>query len=304
MRVLRGCGPAGLAAMPKERGQVLRPLLTLSRSDVLAYLGAKKTSFRTDSTNQNIRYLRNRIRRELVPCLDAFFPYWRKTLLAMAETQSRTAKFLESEARKQVAWTQKGSLLVTSGENFFSQSEIIREESLFRAADHLGKFFSAKAGDFEPDLPKKKTSPQPRRKTLRGFGEGKKIDAGPIRIEHSNGDVLVSLKEKKEKEGALVILSPGIYSFMGFKIACQFPEDLEKKETPGSGFFVHLPLVVHTKKGLEKKGVSGYTAIAEDQYGLPEHIVSDMLQLSWKKETPHREDQRLAFIMVSGGNDV
>lgn len=142
MRLLRGSGPAGLAAMPRERGQVLRPLLTLNRSDVIAYLKTRGIPFRTDSTNEDIHYLRNRIRHKLVPCLDDFFPYWRKTVFAMAETQRLTAEFLSAEAQRQVLWEERedreGISLRTSEASFFSQPPLIREEALFQAADRLG----------------------------------------------------------------------------------------------------------------------------------------------------------------------
>ncbi|MDR0376546.1 MAG: tRNA lysidine(34) synthetase TilS, partial [Spirochaetaceae bacterium] len=51
MRVLRGSGPAGLAAMERDNGRVLRPLISLNRSQVLEYLAGRGIPYRTDSTN-------------------------------------------------------------------------------------------------------------------------------------------------------------------------------------------------------------------------------------------------------------
>ncbi|MDR0496482.1 MAG: tRNA lysidine(34) synthetase TilS, partial [Treponema sp.] len=104
MRVLRGSGPAGLSPMPRMRGCLLRPLLELTRKDVLEYLEKKDILYRTDSTNADIMYLRNRIRLKLIPVLDDFFPSWRNSLLALAETQALTADFLSSEVRKSLTW--------------------------------------------------------------------------------------------------------------------------------------------------------------------------------------------------------
>ncbi|MDR0710170.1 MAG: tRNA lysidine(34) synthetase TilS, partial [Spirochaetaceae bacterium] len=58
MRVLRGSGPAGLAAMKRDNGRILRPLLSLDRSQVLDYLAGRGIPFRTDSTNADPSFLR------------------------------------------------------------------------------------------------------------------------------------------------------------------------------------------------------------------------------------------------------
>ncbi len=72
--VLRGTGLQGLAGMSRTRPlgpavTLLRPMLGLRHSDVLAYLAALDQPFREDATNQDTQYLRNRIRQELLPQL-------------------------------------------------------------------------------------------------------------------------------------------------------------------------------------------------------------------------------------------
>jgi tRNA(Ile)-lysidine synthase len=73
-RLLRGSGARGLAAIPARRGQVVRPLIDRSRGEVLAYLGDRAMAWREDPTNGSPRFLRNRIRAELLPALDALAP--------------------------------------------------------------------------------------------------------------------------------------------------------------------------------------------------------------------------------------
>ncbi len=77
-RVLRGTGLAGLAGMPVARAlspsvTLVRPLLTTSRAEVLAYLVALDQPYRTDSTNAATHYRRNWLRHELLPRLRAEF---------------------------------------------------------------------------------------------------------------------------------------------------------------------------------------------------------------------------------------
>jgi len=73
-RILRGTGIAGLSGMPRARAlgeatSIIRPLLEVRRSTVLNYLGLLEQDYRTDATNQSLKFTRNRLRRELLPNL-------------------------------------------------------------------------------------------------------------------------------------------------------------------------------------------------------------------------------------------
>jgi tRNA(Ile)-lysidine synthase len=92
LRLLRGAGSRGLAAMRPRAGRLLRPLLGVSREDVLAHLGARGLAWREDATNADLGFDRNRVRRELIPYLEARFnPRLRETL-------ARSARLLADEA--------------------------------------------------------------------------------------------------------------------------------------------------------------------------------------------------------------
>jgi tRNA(Ile)-lysidine synthetase-like protein len=73
LNLIRGAGPLGLAGMSPKQGRYIRPLLNTSREDILAYLSACGLSFRSDKSNTETRYTRNRIRKELIPLLEARF---------------------------------------------------------------------------------------------------------------------------------------------------------------------------------------------------------------------------------------
>jgi tRNA(Ile)-lysidine synthase len=285
MRFLRGAGPAGLAAMPRERGMVLRPLLGLTRSEVLGYLEAQGIPFRTDSTNRDIRYLRNRIRHKLIPCLDELFPQWKKTVLALAETQRLTADFLEAETRERVHWEwDEGKQVYRTGEMvFFAQPSLIRQEALFQAADQLVDRFPERAlPDPSSGSPGGSTI---RRASLRRFaaGELSAIDLGPVRIERQGTFVIVSAPQRVYDGGfARLIKTPGIYTLKELTIEVTALVT-EKGLQQGAGdFFARLPLVlrsyrqdVHT--GLDEKRLSQYTnsIVAEDMNGPAAVLCSD-----------------------------
>ena len=71
MRVLQGAGPRGLAGIPARRGRIVRPLLDVDRTSVLAHLAAHDLEAVDDSTNRDPKFLRNRVRHEILPLLAA-----------------------------------------------------------------------------------------------------------------------------------------------------------------------------------------------------------------------------------------
>jgi len=86
LRLLRGSGGAGLQAMRPRSGDVLRPLLGVSRAEVLAHLGARGLPWREDETNRDHAFARNRVRHELIPYLEHHFnPRLRPALARAAE---------------------------------------------------------------------------------------------------------------------------------------------------------------------------------------------------------------------------
>ncbi len=73
-RIVRGTGIGGLAGMPRVRAlnhatTLIRPLLGMHRSDLVSYLNELKQPYRSDSSNDDTRFTRNRIRHELLPQL-------------------------------------------------------------------------------------------------------------------------------------------------------------------------------------------------------------------------------------------
>ena len=69
-RVLRGTGIAGLAAVrPVRRPGIVRPLIDVSRGEVIEWLEQRGSAWREDSSNSDLRFSRNRLRHDLLPRL-------------------------------------------------------------------------------------------------------------------------------------------------------------------------------------------------------------------------------------------
>jgi tRNA(Ile)-lysidine synthase len=68
MYLLRGSGPRGLSGIPPVRDDmIVRPLINLRRAEIIDYVSAKKLAYLTDSSNWDLKYLRNKIRARLIP---------------------------------------------------------------------------------------------------------------------------------------------------------------------------------------------------------------------------------------------
>ncbi len=92
LRLVRGAGATGLAGMRPRARDVLRPLLAVSREEVLAHLRERGLAFREDPSNADLVHRRNRVRHELIPYLEERFnPAVRASL-------ARTASVLADEA--------------------------------------------------------------------------------------------------------------------------------------------------------------------------------------------------------------
>lgn len=87
LRLIRGTGRNGLAGMrPVNFRRVIRPLLQLTKAQLLAYLSDRNLPFLEDSSNAAREYLRNRVRLDLLPYLaENFNPAIRQTLLRTAD---------------------------------------------------------------------------------------------------------------------------------------------------------------------------------------------------------------------------
>ena len=86
LNLVRGSGLKGLCAMQPQNGFIVRPMLNIPRTEIEAFLKEAQQPFRTDSTNTDTAFKRNKIRHELLPLLRELNPSIDRTL---AETITR-----------------------------------------------------------------------------------------------------------------------------------------------------------------------------------------------------------------------
>ncbi len=101
MNLLRGSGLRGLTGIPPIRdNRIVRPLIRVSRQEILAFLAQRHQSFVLDSSNQDTSYLRNRIRHELLPCLmREYNPEIKSALNRLSNILTAEEAWMEEETR-------------------------------------------------------------------------------------------------------------------------------------------------------------------------------------------------------------
>ncbi len=92
MNLFRGSGPLGLSGIPPIRNnRYIRPLIEQPRENIMNYLQDNQVAFVLDATNNDLRFLRNRIRHELMPeLIHRYNPN-------MVDTLNRTAAIFRTE---------------------------------------------------------------------------------------------------------------------------------------------------------------------------------------------------------------
>lgn len=105
MRIIRGTGLYGLIGILPRREingiTVIRPLIEISRKEIEAFLAENKVSYRTDKTNSEDIYARNKIRNKLLPLLEKDYnKNIRGVLSNLAQTASNDYDFILEESEK------------------------------------------------------------------------------------------------------------------------------------------------------------------------------------------------------------
>jgi len=108
MNIIRGSGVSGLAGIPPVRdgGRFIRPLIDCSSREIAEYVKKEGLPFITDSSNADERYLRNRVRRTLLPELARLFnPAIGDSLCRLADVFRQEDDYMSGAARQALeAW--------------------------------------------------------------------------------------------------------------------------------------------------------------------------------------------------------
>jgi len=137
MRFLQGAGCESEGGIAYVRGKYIRPMLEIERSEIEQYLIEREISWRTDNTNFDTNYLRNKIRHKLVPVLDSEFPGWKKALLSGSKKADSENEVLENMV-DYIEYSESDNCLSINKDSFNTLPEIIKVRLLIKLINQLG----------------------------------------------------------------------------------------------------------------------------------------------------------------------
>ena len=133
LQLLRGAGPAGLAAMPQRKrfgpGWLLRPLLNASRDEILAYAESQNLQWIEDSSNTDERFDRNFLRYRILPVLRQRWPGMERTLARSARLAGEASELLNELAQEDLGRVTEGEQLSL---NQLATLSALRQANLLR----------------------------------------------------------------------------------------------------------------------------------------------------------------------------
>lgn len=95
MRILRAAGPRGLAGLFAE-SDVIRPFVEITRETLRAYAERNGVAFVIDPTNESRRYLRNRVRHDLLPSIEKIRPRFSRDLIDISRRSAEWRRAMDS----------------------------------------------------------------------------------------------------------------------------------------------------------------------------------------------------------------
>jgi tRNA(Ile)-lysidine synthase len=100
LRLLRGAGARGLSGIPPRRGAIVRPLIDRTRAETEAHVRARGLVHVEDPSNATPRFLRNRVRAEVIPALRSLSPGAGRALSRAADLLRDDERALSAQGRR------------------------------------------------------------------------------------------------------------------------------------------------------------------------------------------------------------
>ncbi len=141
MRMIQGSGVAGLGGMDERswrargggyRYMIARPLLTAPRSAIGEWFERRNLQCHYDKSNNDTRFLRNRIRKMVIPALRKAYPSYRFGVVQSAKLCSAADAFIAEQSEHALQWQTTPEGYVASRDSFFNAASLARERSLYR----------------------------------------------------------------------------------------------------------------------------------------------------------------------------
>ena len=115
INICRGTGIKGLTGIRPVKDHILRPLLSRSREEIIAYIEQNQLGYRTDSTNNSLDYVRNKIRHMIIPVCKDINPSFLNTVRENCNTLKEVEQIYRygiDRLKEEVISEENGEILI------------------------------------------------------------------------------------------------------------------------------------------------------------------------------------------------
>ncbi len=101
INIIRGTGISGLKGIPKKTNHVIRPLLFATRNDIMTFASEKGLTYREDQSNEETKYIRNKLRHQVLPVFKQINPALHNSMQQFFERMEGTQAIFQMMADTQ-----------------------------------------------------------------------------------------------------------------------------------------------------------------------------------------------------------
>ena len=222
-RFFQGATGSSSLGIPQKREIFYRPMMEFSKKEIYQYLEEKKVDYRTDATNFENDYLRNKIRNLVIPCINENFNGWESALLKGVQKKSIDEDFFEQECKK-YPWK-------------YSENQACMEKSTF---ENLHKAIKIRL--VYEVLAKIKANHRVPYEIIESFCDGKKVNSGGVNFFYTKDKVFINNIKNSSTESHFFAIIEEV-------------DDFEKKISTPKGilrFYKHDDFSENGKKSFKK----------------------------------------------------
>ncbi len=125
INLIRGSGIRGFLGMKEKKNKIIRPILNLGRDEIESYLMFKNQEFRTDSSNTDTKYLRNNIRKHIIPIIKDVNPSFSNTFSNELEYMNDVFKVFQNVINIEM----KNIILSITGDIILDKNNLLKSDN-------------------------------------------------------------------------------------------------------------------------------------------------------------------------------
>lgn len=138
--IIRGTGIKGLIGMKKVNGNILRPLLDIKKEDIEKYIYKYNIPYVSDSTNDDIAYTRNYIRKEIIDKFSNLNQKAYEHIIELSNMSSEINDFLEKESKKvleDIIIDKNDKKIIIDLRKFRLRDKVLKKEIIKKILEYL-----------------------------------------------------------------------------------------------------------------------------------------------------------------------